>query len=53
MITKKPHDLILGGSEKVRSIQPPQCEQGRTHSGFERQRRRHQKSKTGVPVAPK
>ena len=25
----------------------------RTHSGFETQRRRHQKSKTGVPVAPK
>ena len=26
---------------------------GRTHSGFETQRRRHQKSKTGVPGAPK
>ena len=25
---------------------------GRTHSGFETQRRCHQKSKTGVPVAP-
>ena len=25
---------------------------GRTHSGFETQRKRHQKSKTGVPVAP-
>ena len=31
---------------------PPQkSEQGRTHFGFETQRRRHQKSKTGVPVA--
>ena len=26
---------------------------GRTHSGFETQRRRHQKPKPGVPVAPK
>ena len=26
---------------------------GRTHSGFETQRRHHQKSKTGVPVVPK
>ena len=31
---------------------PPQCESGRTHSGFETQRRHHQKSKT-VQVAPK
>ena len=28
------------------------CEKGRTHSGFETQRRHHQKSKTGVSVAP-
>ena len=33
---------------------PPQkSEKGRTRSGFETQRRCHQKSKTGVPVAPK
>ena len=33
---------------------PPQkSKEGRTHSSFETQRRRHQKSKIGLPVAPK
>ena len=32
---------------------PPQKANKAAHSGFETQRRRHQKSKTGVPVAPK
>ena len=32
---------------------PPQYEQGRICSGFETQRICHQKSKTGVPIAPK
>ena len=32
---------------------PPQSSNKAAHSGFETQRRRHQKSETGVSVAPK
>ena len=32
---------------------PLQCEYKASHSGFETQRIHHQKSKIGVPVAPK
>ena len=35
------------------SCMPPQSSNKAAHSGFETHRRRHQKSKTGVSVAPK
>ena len=37
----------------VISRTPPPSENRAAHSGFETQRGHHQKSETGVPVAPK
>ena len=45
---------IRGGSQGMYiTFTSAKSELGKTYSGFEPQRRRHQKSKTGVPVAPK
>ena len=39
------------GTVPLARLAPLESKSGRTHSGVETQRRRHQKSKTGVPVA--
>ena len=52
--TNEYNQKIISKSDLKMDLYPAliQLEWGRTHSGFKTQRQCHQKSKTGVPMAP-